>query len=170
MSADGLPEDWREVLEEAIADPAFAALERFVADERRSHEVFPPASELYAAFVATPFADVRVVILGQQGRVVRGVLLPAEQLVQLLAAELVAVVAEQQLGRRVGVGDAVLLVGRDEAGRHRVDHVLVEGLQLGEVAGDAIRVIQPPSRGQSFDRAGGWSVDDVFADFPRSID
>ena len=42
--------------------------------------------------------------------------------------------------------------------------------QIFEVAGDRILVVHPPTRGQAFERAGGWQVDDVFASFPRSFD
>lgn len=39
-----------------------------------------------------------------------------------------------------------------------------------EVAGDRILVVNPPTRGQAFENAGGWTVDDVFASFPRRFD
>lgn len=42
--------------------------------------------------------------------------------------------------------------------------------RIFEVAGDRISVIHPASRGQSFERPGGWSIDDVFANFPRRFD
>ena len=42
--------------------------------------------------------------------------------------------------------------------------------RIFEVAGDSIRVVHPASRGESFDRAGGWGVEDVFSSFPRRFD
>ena len=42
--------------------------------------------------------------------------------------------------------------------------------RIFEVAGDRIVLVNPPTRGDGFERAGGWKVDDVFADFPRSFD
>ena len=42
--------------------------------------------------------------------------------------------------------------------------------RIFEVAGDRILLVHPPSRGRSFERPGGWSVDDVFESFPRRFD
>jgi hypothetical protein len=42
--------------------------------------------------------------------------------------------------------------------------------RIFEVAGDCINVVNPASRARSFVHAGGWSLDDVFASFPRSFD
>jgi NAD(P)-dependent dehydrogenase (short-subunit alcohol dehydrogenase family) len=42
--------------------------------------------------------------------------------------------------------------------------------RIFEVAGDRIVVVNPPTRGETFERAGGWKVEDVFADFPRSFE
>jgi uracil-DNA glycosylase len=47
------------------AAPYFAELDRFVAAERAAHQVFPPEPEVFAALEATAYADVRVVLLGQ---------------------------------------------------------------------------------------------------------
>ena len=38
--------------------------------------------------------------------------------------------------------------------------------RIFEVAGDRIVLVHPPGRGRSFERAGGWSIEDVFAAFP----
>ncbi|QDF66171.1 uracil-DNA glycosylase [Shewanella sp. SNU WT4] len=43
----------------------FKILEQFVAVERQTKTIFPPASDVYRAFELTPLAQVRVVILGQ---------------------------------------------------------------------------------------------------------
>jgi uracil-DNA glycosylase len=65
MLADGLPEDWKQVLHDAIHAPSFKALEKFVAQERKDHTVFPSEEDLFSAFRLTPYADVRVLLLGQ---------------------------------------------------------------------------------------------------------
>ena len=60
-----LPASWAEVLGDELDKPYFTKLRAFVAKERKSEEVFPPADEVFAAFEATPFDQVRVMILGQ---------------------------------------------------------------------------------------------------------
>ncbi|MBN1206138.1 MAG: uracil-DNA glycosylase [Myxococcaceae bacterium] len=62
---ESLPEDWREVLSEALEAPSFKELERFVARERREHTVYPSEEELFSAFRLTPYERVRVLLLGQ---------------------------------------------------------------------------------------------------------
>ncbi len=56
---------WYEVLADTFAADGFAQLKRFLVDEKASHTVFPKARNIFAAFHATPFEKVRVVILGQ---------------------------------------------------------------------------------------------------------
>ena len=58
-------EGWREALADQWEAPYFGELARFVHDEYRSGTVYPPASQVFAAFDACPFDSVRVVILGQ---------------------------------------------------------------------------------------------------------
>ena len=65
MLADGLPEDWKKVLHDAIHAPSFKELERFVREERREHTVFPSEADMFSAFRLTPYDDVRVLLLGQ---------------------------------------------------------------------------------------------------------
>ena len=62
---DGLPPDWAEVLADELTQPYWTDLQRFVATEREEHEVDPAPQDVFAAFKATPLAEVRVVILGQ---------------------------------------------------------------------------------------------------------
>ena len=57
--------DWNPVLRDELAKPYWGDLQRFVADERARHPVYPPADEVFAALHLTPYADVKVVILGQ---------------------------------------------------------------------------------------------------------
>ena len=57
--------DWNPVLRAEFDKPYWPTLMAFVAGERSAHEVYPPADEVFAALHLTPFADVKVVILGQ---------------------------------------------------------------------------------------------------------
>jgi uracil-DNA glycosylase len=57
--------DWNPVLRAEFDKPYWAELQRFVADERSRHQVFPPPEDVFAALHRTPYAEVKVVILGQ---------------------------------------------------------------------------------------------------------
>lgn len=57
--------DWNPLLRDEFAKPYWAELQTFVADERAHHPVYPPHDLVFAALHRTPFADVKVVILGQ---------------------------------------------------------------------------------------------------------
>jgi uracil-DNA glycosylase len=57
--------DWNPILRDEFAKPYWAELQRFVADERGRHQVFPPHDEVFAALHRTPYAEVKAVILGQ---------------------------------------------------------------------------------------------------------
>jgi uracil-DNA glycosylase len=65
MIASVLPDDWKVVLADALAAPSWSTLQQFVADERASGTIYPPANEVFTAFHLTPFANVRVLLLGQ---------------------------------------------------------------------------------------------------------
>jgi uracil-DNA glycosylase len=57
--------DWNPILRGEFAKPYWQVLQDFVATERASGPVYPPAPDVYAALHLTPYADTRVVILGQ---------------------------------------------------------------------------------------------------------
>lgn len=57
--------DWNPLLRNEFAKPYWAELQRFVADERAQHAVYPRADDVFAALHRTPYEDVKVVILGQ---------------------------------------------------------------------------------------------------------
>jgi uracil-DNA glycosylase len=59
-----LPRSWEAVLGDSLATPGFAALAAFLAAERKG-DVLPAEEHVFAAFEATPFDFVRVLILGQ---------------------------------------------------------------------------------------------------------
>jgi uracil-DNA glycosylase len=62
---DTLPASWQDVLGEELHKPYFKELSAFVAEERDRGPVHPPQEQVFAALEATPFADVRVLVLGQ---------------------------------------------------------------------------------------------------------
>ena len=57
--------DWNPILSGELAKPYWAELQEFVHAERAQHDVFPPHDEVFAALRYTPYADVKVLILGQ---------------------------------------------------------------------------------------------------------
>lgn len=60
-----IEESWRKELADEWEQPYFQQLVDFVHDEYKHYQVFPPGREIFAAFDATPFERVKVVILGQ---------------------------------------------------------------------------------------------------------
>ena len=57
--------DWNPLLRSELDKPYWSELQTFVADERRHHTVYPPHDEVFAALHLTPYADTKVLILGQ---------------------------------------------------------------------------------------------------------
>jgi uracil-DNA glycosylase len=57
--------DWNPLLRDQFAMPYWQQLQQFVAEERARAPVFPPAGEVFSALHLTPYAQTRVVILGQ---------------------------------------------------------------------------------------------------------
>ena len=60
-----IEEGWKQALEAEWGKPYFAELSRFVHDQYSTATIYPPAKQIFAAFDACPFEDVKVVILGQ---------------------------------------------------------------------------------------------------------
>ena len=56
---------WKLALAEEFKQPYFRQLSDFVAQERTTKVVYPPAGQVLRAFAVTPLDQVRVVILGQ---------------------------------------------------------------------------------------------------------
>ena len=56
---------WNRVLSGEWEAPYFKQLTDFVRQEYRTRQVFPPGRQIFAAFDAAPFEQVKVVILGQ---------------------------------------------------------------------------------------------------------
>jgi len=57
--------DWNPLLRTELEKPYWAELQSFVAGERASHPVYPAPDEVFAALHLTPYAEVKVLILGQ---------------------------------------------------------------------------------------------------------
>jgi uracil-DNA glycosylase len=62
---DQIPPSWQGPLAEERTKPYLAGLEAFVEEERARHSVFPPAEEVFSALRSTPYAEVKVLIVGQ---------------------------------------------------------------------------------------------------------
>ena len=56
---------WKQELSDEWAKDYFVRLTDFVRNEYATKQIFPPGNQIFAAFNATPFNDVKVVILGQ---------------------------------------------------------------------------------------------------------
>jgi uracil-DNA glycosylase len=57
--------DWNPILRAELDADYFRALQRFVAGERVRAPIYPPPDEVFAALHLTPYAGVKVLILGQ---------------------------------------------------------------------------------------------------------
>lgn len=64
-SIDLIPAPWRSRLANVAREPAFAETLQKVENDRRSHTVYPPPEQVFAALDLTPPTSVRIVILGQ---------------------------------------------------------------------------------------------------------
>lgn len=60
-----IEESWREILMDEFRSTYFSELRSFLVDERSRHTVYPPGSQIFAAFEYAPFHKVKVVIIGQ---------------------------------------------------------------------------------------------------------
>ncbi len=56
---------WRDLLRGEFAKPYMSELIRFLDEERKEHQILPPAPNIFRAFSTTDYDEVRVVILGQ---------------------------------------------------------------------------------------------------------
>lgn len=57
--------DWNPLLRHEFAKPYWEQLMAFVKQERLAHQVYPAHDEVFAALHLTPFANVKVLLLGQ---------------------------------------------------------------------------------------------------------
>jgi uracil-DNA glycosylase len=59
-----IPSSWHQALTE-FDKPYFIELQKFLAEERRSHPIFPPEADVFSALELTPYEQVNVLLLGQ---------------------------------------------------------------------------------------------------------
>lgn len=57
--------DWLEPLKPEFSKPYYKKLYQTMNEEYRTHQIFPPADDIFNAFALTPLHEVKVVILGQ---------------------------------------------------------------------------------------------------------
>ena len=57
--------DWNPILRSEFDEAYWKQLQTFVAEERQRYTVYPPHEQVFAALHLTPYADTRVLILGQ---------------------------------------------------------------------------------------------------------
>ena len=57
--------DWNPILRSEFDEAYWKDLQAFVAEERLRHTVYPPHEQVFAALHLTPYAETRVLILGQ---------------------------------------------------------------------------------------------------------
>ena len=60
-----LENSWLNILEEEFIADYFFRLKSFLEEEKAKYKVFPPGEQIFAAFNAVPFDQVKVVIIGQ---------------------------------------------------------------------------------------------------------
>lgn len=60
-----IEESWKQELSDEWSKDYFVRLTNFVRNEYSTKQIFPPGRQIFAAFNATPFNEVKVVILGQ---------------------------------------------------------------------------------------------------------
>jgi len=56
---------WKDVLSTEFESEYFLQLKNFLLEEKKLHTIYPPGSQIFAAFNLCPFDAVKVVILGQ---------------------------------------------------------------------------------------------------------
>lgn len=60
-----IEESWKNVLNDEFNKEYFIKLKEYLVEEKKKYTVYPPGSQIFAAFNHTPFNSVKVVILGQ---------------------------------------------------------------------------------------------------------
>ena len=60
-----IEESWKNNLADEFSQPYFLALKQFLVEEKKQYTLYPPGSQIFAAFDKAPYDSVKVVILGQ---------------------------------------------------------------------------------------------------------
>jgi uracil-DNA glycosylase len=65
MAIVSLSSSWQQVLRSELEQPYFQQLQAFLATERQTQTIFPPVADVFTAFQLTAYAQVKVLVLGQ---------------------------------------------------------------------------------------------------------
>ncbi len=60
-----MEENWKNLLNDEFEKEYFVRLKEFLVSEKQEYKIYPPGSQMFAAFNRTPFNKVKVVIVGQ---------------------------------------------------------------------------------------------------------
>ena len=60
-----IEQGWKEILWEEFQSPYFSELKEFLIEDKKKFTIYPPGNLIFNAFQHTPFANVKVVVLGQ---------------------------------------------------------------------------------------------------------
>jgi len=60
-----MEENWKNLLNDEFEKEYFVRLKEFLVSEKQEYKIYPPGSQMFAAFNRTPFDKVKVVIVGQ---------------------------------------------------------------------------------------------------------
>jgi uracil-DNA glycosylase len=63
--ADSLNNDWKKVLNSSLTSSYFSELSSFLTLEYEQNEIYPPVSQVFAAFQRCSFEQTKVIIIGQ---------------------------------------------------------------------------------------------------------
>lgn len=65
LGSENLGSSWMKILSKEFKKPYFSELQSFVAEERKSRTVYPPAGDVFSWTMACSIDEIKVVILGQ---------------------------------------------------------------------------------------------------------
>lgn len=60
-----IEQGWKEILWDEFQSPYFSELKEFLIEDKKKFTIYPPGNLIFNAFQHTPFAHVKVVVLGQ---------------------------------------------------------------------------------------------------------
>ncbi|GIV27783.1 MAG: hypothetical protein KatS3mg027_1597 [Bacteroidia bacterium] len=60
-----IEESWKNILHDEFQQDYFIELKKFLINEKKQYEIYPPGNRIFAAYNYTPFDKLKVVILGQ---------------------------------------------------------------------------------------------------------
>ncbi|MBI9038830.1 MAG: uracil-DNA glycosylase [Bacteroidales bacterium] len=60
-----IEESWKNILKDQFNSDYFFDLKKFLIEEKKKYNIYPPGSSMFSAFDLTPFNNVKVIIIGQ---------------------------------------------------------------------------------------------------------